>query len=155
MKKIQLSNSDLYVQVDDEDYELVKDVSWRLVAKRYASGRHSSWDNTRLMHRVIMKPSKLLDIDHINGDGLNNQRSNLRVVTHSENAANRAHKNVNNKSGFRGVHWCNTQHKWRAKINIDGKRVSLKYWDTATDAAKAYNQAAIKRYGDMARLNEV
>ena len=91
-------------------------------------------------------------VDHINSDSLDNRRSNLRVCTVSQNNMNSA-IGRNNKSGYKGVSWDKTNKKWRAGIKAKGKSVSLGSFNSKKDAARAYNEAAKKAYGEFAKLN--
>jgi hypothetical protein len=90
-------------------------------------------------------------VDHRNGDGLDNQRANLRPATHDQNMGNKR-RYSNNTSGFKGV----IRHQnrcWRARIGIDGKKVSLGLYATAEEAARAYDAAAVEAFGEFAHLN--
>lgn len=89
-------------------------------------------------------------IDHRDGNGLNNLPSNLRIATSTENSRNRR-KNSNNQSGYKGVCWC--ARKWRAAIRVNGKLKHLGYFENVTDAALAYDVAAIHYFGEFAHLN--
>jgi len=139
----------LYATVDDDDYRLV--VGWRWCASRshgitYAKANASPKDV--LMHRVVLglTPGDP-QVDHIDRDGLNNQRSNLRLASPSQNHANQATRRL-----YKGVR----QHpngRWRATIVVDRKPTHLGYFDTAEDAAKAYDSAAVSAWGEFARLN--
>lgn len=91
-------------------------------------------------------------IDHINGFRTDNRFVNLRECTVSENARN-AGKHKDNKAGFVGVHWETSCDRWRARICVDGKKISLGVFTSATDAAKAYDLAAIKYHGEFAKTN--
>lgn len=161
MKRVTLSNCDEYALIDDEDYKLVEPYKWRKNAQGYAVSRlytriakgirHAT--DVR-MHRLIMGEPKDMEVDHIDNNGLNNQRYNLRVATHWQNLANRALQK-NNTSGYRGVSWSKQANKWWAQIYVDSRTVHLGLFDDVKDAAKAYNDAAIERYGEFARLNEL
>lgn len=104
------------------------------------------------MHRFIMDAPKGQQVDHINGNKLDNRKSNLRICSHSENLRNQR-KPKDNKSGFKGVSWHKGAKRWCAEIRSNGKRHHLGYFDTAEDAAKAYDIAATLIHGDYARLN--
>ena len=93
-----------------------------------------------------------LEIDHIDGNGLNNRWLNLREATHAQNMSNRKMQR-NNTSGYRGVHCGASNRKWMAKIKINSKMVHLGGFDSADEAAHAYNKAAIEHHGEFARLN--
>lgn len=106
------------------------------------------------MHRQIMGEPEGMEVDHSDNNGLNNQKSNLRIATHWQNLANRALQK-NNTSGYRGVSWSKQAKKWWAQIYVDSKTVHLGLFDDVKEAARAYNEAAIERYGEFARLNEL
>jgi len=89
-------------------------------------------------------------VDHINGNGLDNRRSNLRIATSQQNNRNRKICNLNT-SGFKGVRL--DRNKWRADIRIDGKRKNLGRFVNPEAAAAAYDEAARKYFGEFATLN--
>jgi hypothetical protein len=92
------------------------------------------------------------EVDHINGDGLDNRRANLRVCTHSENAKNKR-KQRNNISGFKGVSFNKKMNRWKGQLEINGKSIYLGFYTDPIDAAKAYDEAARKYYGNFANVN--
>ena len=105
------------------------------------------------MHREILGiTDPKINVDHLDGDGLNNQRSNLRVCTDSQNGANRG-KQKNNKSGYKGVHWNKKTKKWAAQIQYHKKVLNLGYYSDIIEAAKAYDKKALELFGEFARLN--
>lgn len=114
----------------------------------------------KYLHRLIMervlgrKLSRSEKVDHINGDGLDNRRSNLRVVTHAENLTNRSGWKKSS-SKYKGVTWFKRDSKWQAKICPKGKTIHLGYFDSEIDAAKAYNEAAKIYFNSACKLNEV
>ncbi len=157
MKKIALTQGK-FAKVDDSDYDFLNKWKWTAVkdTKTFYATRHGKFSvegnrNLVYMHRVILKTPKKLKTDHIDGDGLNNQRKNLRVCTDSQNAQNKS-KPKNNTSGIKGVSWYSKGNKWRATINIQGKYVHLGYFTDKVDAYKAYCVACVKYHGDFARI---
>lgn len=94
------------------------------------------------------------EIDHVNGNGLDNRRVNLRFASRSENCSN-CRPSRNNRSGYKGVHWHKGAKKWRSQIKTNGKRIHLGYFENKNDAARAYNEAAIRLHGSFARLNTI
>lgn len=103
-----------------------------------------------LLHRFVMQPEQGMVVDHIDGDGLNNARSNLRVCTPMQNHAN-ARKHTNSSSYFKGVY--RHRRRWRAQIIVDKERVALGSFETQTRAAMAYDKAARFYFGQFAMTN--
>ena len=103
-----------------------------------------------LMHREILKTPSNMHTDHIDGNGLNNTRSNLRHVSHDQNMQNRANLS-SNKSGFKGVHWSSSINRWVAQIRYKGKRIYLGVFKSAEDASVAYAKASAKLHGEFGR----
>lgn len=145
MKKIFLSNGD-FTLVSDEDYIFLFPYSWSQHKKGYVTGRIDG-EKVR-MNRVIAKRmglNLLNQIDHINGDKLNNQRDNLRSATNSQNRANSKSKN---KTGYKGV--TKKRNKWQAQINVDGQKIYLGTFDSPEEAHQAYIKAAERYFGEFA-----
>ena len=107
---------------------------------------------TEYMHRRILGNPHGYEIDHLNHNGLDNQRSNLRMATHSNNMWNRAILR-SNTSGFKGVNWNSDEKKWRARITVNCKQIYLGDFSNLIDAAKAYDAAAVMFHREFARLN--
>ncbi len=142
--------------VDNADYELIKDRSWHVAIKPrscYARCRERIDGKAQevSMARLLMQPSEGLVVDHINGNGLDNRRENLRVCTYAQNAMNRGKRTSTSK--YKAVHKRPDSGKWQATIMLNGKQESLGCYVLEKDAAKAYNKAALKHYGEFARLN--
>jgi len=102
------------------------------------------------MHRVILPDAE--EVDHINGNGLDNRRANLRPATGIENRRNRR-RSRKNTSGYAGVSWDKVNRKWYAYITADGRMRALGRFDTAEEAALARDRAALELHGEFARLN--
>lgn len=151
-KAIQLTRG-MVTLVDDADFEWLNQWKWRAVNQRgkYYALR-SEGSKTFHMHRVITDAPRGMEPDHINGDGLDNQRKNLRVCTHLENSRNRGAQK-NNKTGFKGVGWHKVRQKYRAVIIINGVDKHLGHFETPEAAARAYDEAARLYFGEFAYLN--
>jgi hypothetical protein len=108
------------------------------------------------MHRRILKlkPGDGKCTDHTNHDGRDNRKINLRICTNNENLRNRP-KNCNNTSGFKGVSWHKRDKKWTAQIQVNFRLKFLGYFNDRVEAAKVYNRAAIKYFGEFANLNKI
>lgn len=160
MKEIQLTQGQVAL-VDDEDFEILLQWKWCAQKKRLGSGFYAKRgtkvnrkSRNLFMHRYILNLQKGQMVDHRDGNGLNNQKSNLRLCTHSQNLCN-AKRHKNNTSGFRGVSLDKRCQKWHAQINMNGVTHSLKYFSTPQEAAIAYNNAAKKYHGEFAVLNKI
>ncbi|OHB59610.1 MAG: hypothetical protein A2173_09145, partial [Planctomycetes bacterium RBG_13_44_8b] len=105
------------------------------------------------MHRQILPVPKGLYVDHINRDGLDNRKANLRPATHSENCRNRGKMRGNYSSRYKGVHWDKDKQKWRANVRVDKKLTHLGYFTDETEAAKIYDATAKVYHGKYAALN--
>lgn len=108
-----------------------------------------------LMHKLILDCPKGLEIDHINGNKLDNRKSNLRIVTRSENCMNTGKRNNTYSSRFKGVSFYKRLGNWTAQVHKDYKRIFLGYFDSEIEAARAYNAKALELYGDKVKLNHV
>lgn len=155
MKVIHLTNGKECL-VDDEDYEYLNQWSWGEGSWGYARRGKPKHEDGRssiiLMHRVILKvPDNLLS-DHIDGNRLNNQKSNLRIATPSENQMNKS-KRVDNKSGFIGVSFDNYNKKWKAQAMLNGRQKFLGLFKTAVEAAKIRDSFVKNYYGEFGKLN--
>lgn len=142
------------VLVDEDDWCRWGHVGWYLIFSPdtdliYVRGKVLG--KPKYLHRVILSPSDDTDVDHRNGNGLDNRRSNLRVCTESQDLGN-SKLRKDNTSGYKGVHFFHG--RWRARIAINGKRISLGMFSDPWEAAQAYNIAALTQWGEFARLNE-
>lgn len=159
MKKIPLNGARAggrVALVDDADYELVSQYKWHASYTK-SSGPYAAtcskvggtWKTFR-MHKLI---TGWPQTDHVNGDGLDNRRSNLRSATSSQNSANS--RPTRGTSRFKGVSWSLTRSKWHAKICVNGKKLHLGYFASEPEAALAYRTAAIAAFGEYARFSDV
>jgi hypothetical protein len=103
-------------------------------------------------HQVIAIPPGMF-CDHINHNGLDNRKANLRPATHTQNVWNRRKFKPHSRSKYKGVDKANDMKRWRARIRVNGKRIYLGSFKTELAAAKAYDQAARKYHGDFAAVN--
>jgi hypothetical protein len=148
-QKIPLSQGK-HALVDDEDFDRISQWKWHF-SDGYAA-RHSEGSRPVRMHREIMQPSDGLEVDHIDGNKLNNCRSNLRLATHGQNMRNRKLQ-TGGTSQYKGVVWYAQTSRWQAKIQVDRKTIHLGYFADEIDAARAYDKAACTHFGEFARLN--
>ncbi|WP_419342788.1 AP2 domain-containing protein [Achromobacter sp. PD1] len=152
MKEIPLSRG-LVALVDEADFDRLRAFRWCATSRRYAY-RHEQVNGKQTgyaMHREIMGLSKddPHEVDHIDGNPLNNQRCNLRVCSHAENTQNKR-KGRRNASGYKGVTWSKRDRRWQAQIMRAGKQKWLGLFPTAELAHAAYCQAADALHGQFA-----
>ena len=149
MKHIELTQG-LSAIVDDEDYDMLNQHLWYAHEKRgiWYAMRNTGVGLRLRMHNVIMQPEENQHVDHIDGNGLHNVRTNLRLVTLRQNALNRTHWS---NSGLRGVY--ERSGRWMAQIRVSGVLHHLGTYDTAEEAARAYDAAALEHNGEFAQLN--
>lgn len=155
-KEIELTQGK-FVLVDDEDYDYMNQWGW------YAHKQGNTFYAKRIirennhvimvhMHREIVQCPEGKYVDHINGNGLDNRKENLRICNKAENGRNRP-KQINNSSGYKGVGWDKEKSRWRAQIMVNQKNKFIGRYDTKEDAAKAYDQEAKRLFGEFAYLN--
>ncbi len=157
-KKIRLTKGFSAI-VDDNDFGFINSMSWHYQPKRktgYAIGHViiNGKRTTRRMHRIIMKAKKNEQIDHVNGNGLDNRRVNLRIATAKMNAINRRSKP---KSGYKGVSLIQITKSGKklftARIGPRLKHKTIGYFNCVKKAAMAYDREAKKMYGNLSVLN--
>lgn len=137
--------------VDDADYERVSSHKWSLQDSRGYVRAYINGKKVRL-HRFIMNVAPGVEIDHINGDKLDNRRKNLRICSRSQNMANKS-KRSDNSTGYKGAYWSKFHKKFMARIGVCRRYIHLGYFEDVEDAARAYDAAAKKHHGKFAKLN--
>ena len=141
------------LQIDEEDKPILERHSWKVVdtkrGKKYLM--RSSRKGTIYFHRIITQCPKGMEVDHKDGNGLNNQKSNLKVCSHIEN--NRNMKTSNRSiSGYKGVSWSTKNKKWRADISVNNKSIYLGLFDKPEDAYTAYCEASKQYHGEFGNI---
>ena len=168
MKIIELTRNKVAI-VDDKDYEYLCQYNWcayisnpksenkRFYAVRGRKKADQSGPFMVRMHRVILGVDcdTDIDVDHINGDTLDNTRKNLRVCSRSENFYNKGKKKENGKSSskFKGVWWNKHAKKWQAAIWYNKERFDLGYFDDEVKAAESYDKKALELHREFAKPN--
>lgn len=158
-KEIQLTRGKVAL-VDDADYEALNQYKWCVAhgqtggfyAVRAGLARDGQRKRTILMHRQIVGAAAGVDVDHANGNTLDNRRRNLREATRSQNCANR-HKRPASSSKYRGVHWKKANGKWAAQIKVNGHIRHLGLFADEQEAARTYDAAARAVFGEYANPN--
>lgn len=153
MKQIQLTQGKVAI-IDDDDFALVSKHKW------YAKEDKESWyARTRInnkpvyMHRLILDAPRGKPVDHINRNGLDNRRSNIRLCTQSENQRNMRSRGGSSK--FKGVSWHKRSNKWRAKCTLNGKSIHVGVFENEEDAARAYDSTVLNKFGEFAKTNKM
>lgn len=147
--------------VDEADYPLAASRVWHpqqgkagshyAAVTRTVNGRQVKC----YLHREIVGASRGQRVDHVNGNGLDNRRENLRLCSNADNMRNMRVSQARGSSRFKGVSWFVRHELWRAYIVVDYKQIHLGYFKSEHEAAEAYNAAARERFGKFARLNEL
>lgn len=155
-KEIPLTQGKVAI-VDNDVYEWAS--QWKWYAQKHRNTyyvRRGVWQTGKVLsvnlHREIMNAPKGVQVDHINGDGLDNRRSNLRLATNTENSCNQS-KQSNNTSGFKGVYWHKVVKKWQVCIRKNYHLIYIGYYNTPEEAALAYDKAALEHFGEFAKTN--
>lgn len=143
-----------FAVIDAADIDLVKDKNWSYVSGPQGNGYAKAAINRSgflPLHRRIMTAPPGYVVDHINGDGLDNRRVNLRIATTAQNAMNKRGR-VTGSSVYKGVTFDKKTGKWQAAIRFNGKEVYLGQFATDAEAHLAYSEAAAEKFGEFARF---
>jgi hypothetical protein len=149
-----IKSENKFTLVDIEDLDKISKYKWH-ISKGYAQSSVNIKGNrvTIKLHRIITKPNKNEEIDHINHNKLDNRKENLRVCTRKQNTRNTL-KRKNCSSKYKGVTWKTHTEKWRSRL-FNNKNISLGCFEDEKDAARAYNEKAKELFGEFAHLNEI
>lgn len=141
--------------VDDEDYEKLNKYKWTALFCKWEIiyAVRSENNSSVLMHRQILDAHKGITVDHINHNGLDNRRENIRLATVSENNMNRG-KTKKNKSGYKGAYFDKRKRKYRTTIRKNNRTIHIGYFDTAIEAARAYDNAVKQHFGEFSMPNQ-
>lgn len=151
MKKIPLTRGKFAI-VDDEDYDYLMQWKWRFSNNGYAE-RNEKSENVKkliLMHRELNKTPCGLMTDHINGDGIDNRKCNLRTASNSQNQKNANKQNRKTSSKYKGVSWNKQNRRWRVRVGHE----YIGSFRDEKEAARAYNNEAKIAHGQFAKLNQ-
>lgn len=143
---------DKFALVDAKDYLRVMKYKWTAFPNKRGTIWYASCDRVGRLHRFILNAPPELDVDHRNHDGLDNRRKNLRIATTTQNTQN-TRKREGTSSPFKGVTFHGHTRKWYAYIRIDGRQKSLGLYNDQRRAAKAYDKAARRYFGEFAEVN--
>lgn len=155
MKTIFLTQGQVAI-VDDDMFDYLNQWRWRCQKHNktfYAVRleRLGKKQKAILMHRIILNVPDGFETDHRNHNGLDNRRENLRSCTHQQNGCNRQLQTHN--GGFKGVGWHKKSKKWMARIGFNRQRIYLGLFNTAIEAAKAYDYKAKELFNEFALTN--
>tara|TARA_R110000782_G_scaffold73158_2_gene146395 strand:+ start:76 stop:615 length:540 start_codon:yes stop_codon:yes gene_type:complete len=137
--------------VDPSDAPLMREYKWHMGGHLSKYAKTSVGKSGVFMHRLIMDPPANMDVDHINGDPLDNRRANLRLATRSQNAANRTY--TNSGTGYKGVYYYPSRERYQGTVRADGGRYRGPYRESAEDAARDHDALARGLFGAFATVN--
>jgi len=138
--------------IDVDDYEFVKKHGWFVNRGGYA---YTTIGGKRYaLHRLLIGADEGYDVDHISGDNSDNRKSNLRICHHAENQRNRKLTSTN-QIGYKGVNIPNGRKRFVAQVRLNDKTIYLGSYETAKEAAAAYDRAAVLYHGEFAKTNSM
>jgi hypothetical protein len=156
------------MQVDAEDFDQLRKYLWYPVQARKSRYAAATIAGRRVFaHRLVAGANDVFDratgkwrasdvVDHINGNGLDNRRANLRIASRAQNQRNTRGRPRHRRSAFKGVSFYpNSLRQWRATIEVDRRQIHLGYYESQSEAAHRYNEAAIRYFGEFAFLNNI
>lgn len=155
MKEIPLTQGKV-AMVDDEDFEYLSKNKWFCAKGRntfYAQRRDGKNGPIIHMHRLIMNTSINKEVDHIDCNGLNNQKVNLRNCTRIENSYNSRMKSTN-QNKVKGISFAKWANMYRVQLKTNGKRIHVGYFKTIFEASSAYNKHVLQTRGAFAKINK-
>ncbi|HUV41123.1 MAG TPA: HNH endonuclease [Sedimentisphaerales bacterium] len=148
-----------YTKVDAGDYDRLRADEWYARKRkntfyvfRCVAGKGKK-ESLIYIHQEIIRVPKGMVVDHINYDGADNRRANLRAATRSQNQYHVKKRPGTKHSQYKGLYWTKNNRKWQVRITVDKKRLCLGYFLNEIDAARAYDRAACKYHGEFACLN--
>jgi hypothetical protein len=157
MKKIPLTQGKFAI-VDDEDFEWLNQLKWCAKKNRHLwyvvrGGKQNGVRWQMKMHRLILNAPDGIEVDHRDGNGLNNQRANLRLCSRQQNCANKRVRNQFVSSQFKGVCFLKRRKKWLANISFNNRTQFIGEYTSEVEAARAYDKKAYQLFGEFAHLN--
>lgn len=141
--------------VDEEDYVAMSKFKWAAQKSAHETFYAKSGKKILLMHRLIINAPAGIQVDHLNHDGLDNRKINLRLCSNAQNARNARKKLTPCSSKFKGVSWDKLDRKWKASIRFNRKSRTIGRFNTEDQAAIAYNEKAKELFGEFACLNKI
>lgn len=144
-------------QVDDIDFEQLNRFKWYAATSRsntpiYAARKSGTKPRKNIyMHRLLLNAPQDREVDHIDGNGLNNTRGNIRLVTRRQNSLNTSKRP--SRIPYRGVEFRKADGRYWCRIVHNGKRISIGYFHSAVNAATAYDKKALELFGEFGKLN--
>ena len=140
--------------IDSEDYCLVSKYRWVSNRSGYFLASTGERNSHVFLHRMVIEPPDDMFVDHIDGNKSNCRKSNLRICSQTDNNRNVGVKS-NNRCGYKGVYWASDRGKWRTEITVDRKHIHIGSFETAEEAARAYDKCALFYFGEYAKTNEM